>query len=63
MSDRAKVPTVARRLKSVSCPDGGMNHLSDRTLLCRPCNRLKSNAFTLSGLRRENKKRGYLANL
>ena len=63
MRDRAKVPTIARRLKSISCTDGGIDHISDRTLLCGPCNRLKSNAFTLSGLRRENKKRGYLANL
>ena len=40
--------------------DGGLNHISNRILLCGPCNRLKSNTFTLSGLRRENKKRGYL---
>ena len=63
MSDRVKVPTIARRLKSISRRDGGINHISDRTLLCGPCNRLKTKAFTLSGLRRENKKRGYLANL
>ena len=41
--------------------DGGLNHISNRILLCGPCNRLKSNTFTLSGLRRENKKRGYMA--
>ena len=41
--------------------DGGLNHISNRILLCGPCNRLKSNTFTLSGLRRENKKRGYTA--
>ena len=40
--------------------DGGLNHISNRILLCGPCNRLKSNTYTLSGLRRENKKRGYL---
>ena len=40
--------------------DGGLNHISNRILLCGPCNRLKSNTLTLSGLRRENKKRGYL---
>ena len=40
--------------------DGGLNHISNRILLCGPCNRLKSNTFTLSGLRRENKKRGYM---
>ena len=34
----------------------------DRVLLCGPCNRLKSNVYTLSGLRRENKKRRYLYN-
>jgi len=48
MSDRAKVPMVARRRKSISCPDGSINHVADRTLLCGPCNRLKSHAFTLS---------------
>ena len=41
--------------------DGGINHISNRILLCGPCNRLKSNTYTLSGLRRENKKRGYMA--
>ena len=40
--------------------DGGLNYISNRILLCGPCNRLKSNTYTLSGLRRENKKRGYL---
>ncbi len=40
--------------------DGGLNHISNRVLLCGPCNRLKSNTFTLSGLRAENKKRGYM---
>ncbi len=40
--------------------DGGINHVSNRVLLCGPCNRLKSNTFTLSGLRRENKKHGYM---
>ena len=41
--------------------DGGLNHISNRVLLCGPCNRLKSNIFTLAGLRRENGKRGYMA--
>ena len=41
--------------------DGGMNHITNRVLLCGPCNRLKSNIYTLSGLRRENKKHGYMA--
>ncbi len=40
--------------------DGGLNHVSNRILLCGPCNRLKSNTFTLSGLRRQNQKRGYM---
>ncbi len=40
--------------------DGGVNHISNRVLLCGPCNNLKSNTYTLSGLRRENKKRGYM---
>ena len=42
--------------------DGGPNHITNRILLCGPCNRLKSNIYTLSGLRRENKKRGFMAN-
>ena len=41
--------------------DGGLNHVSNRILLCGPCNRLKSNQYTLSGLRRQNKKHGYMA--
>lgn len=40
--------------------DGGINHVTNRILLCGPCNRLKSNVYTLSGLRRENRKRGYM---
>ena len=38
--------------------DGGVNHISNRLLLCGPCNRIKSNTLTLTGLRRENKRRG-----
>lgn len=41
--------------------DGGLNHISNRILLCGPCNRAKSNTYTLSGLRRLNKKRGWMA--
>ena len=41
--------------------DGGINHISNRILLCSPCNRLKSNTLTLSGLRRENKKQSLMA--
>ena len=40
--------------------DGGINHISNRILLCGPCNRLKSNTLTLTGLRRKNKKLGYM---
>ena len=41
--------------------DGGLNHISNRVLLCGPCNQLKSHVYTLSGLRRENKKRGFMS--
>ena len=41
--------------------DGGLNHISNRILLCSPCNRAKSNTYTLSGLRRLNKKNGWMA--
>ena len=40
--------------------DGGINHISNRILLCGPCNRAKSNTYTLSGLRRHNKKNGWM---
>ncbi|WP_419944719.1 DNA methyltransferase [Candidatus Poriferisodalis sp.] len=41
--------------------DGGINHISNRVLLCGPCNQLKSNIYTLSGLRRQNRKLGYMS--
>ena len=41
--------------------DGGLNHIWNRLLLCGPCNRIKSNRLTLSGLRAENQKRGRMA--
>ena len=41
--------------------DGGLNHISNRILLCGPCNRAKSNTYTLSGLRRLNRKQGWMA--
>lgn len=41
--------------------DGGVNHISNRILLCGPCNRAKSNIYTLSGLRRLNKRKGWMA--
>ena len=37
---------------------GGLNHISNRLLLCGPCNRIKSNKLTLSELRAENARRG-----
>ena len=40
--------------------DGGLNHITNRVLLCGPCNRLKSNTYTLSGLRRKNQRLGYM---
>lgn len=41
--------------------DGGINHISNRILLCGPCNKVKSNMLTLSGLRKRNKELGYMA--
>ena len=41
--------------------DGGLNHITNRILLCSPCNRAKSNQFTLSELRKLNKKNGWMA--
>ena len=41
--------------------DGGINHISNRVLLCGPCNLAKSNIFTLTGLRGNNKKQGWMA--
>ena len=40
--------------------DGGLNHISNRVLLCGPCNKLKSNQYILSGLQRQNKKFGHM---
>ena len=41
--------------------DGGLNHITNRVLLCGPCNRAKSNTYTLSGLRRMNRANGWMA--
>lgn len=41
--------------------DGGINHITNRVLLCGPCNKIKSNIYTLSGLRRQCKKIGFMA--
>ena len=40
--------------------DGGLNHITNRVLLCGPCNRLKAHVYTLSGLRAQNRKLGYM---
>ena len=41
--------------------DGGSNNLSNRKLLCGPCNRRKSHTLTLSGLRKKNRQDGFMA--
>ena len=41
--------------------EGGLNHISNRMLLCGPCNRITSDRLTLNGLRAENRKRGRMA--
>ena len=41
--------------------DGGLNHITNRVLLCGPCNRLKAHRYTLSGLREQNRKLDYMA--
>ena len=40
---------------------GGINHISNRLLLCGPCNRVKSNKFTKEGLRQRNKQEGWMS--
>lgn len=39
----------------------GINHISNRVLLCGPCNRAKSDDKTLKGLRKKNKEDGVMA--
>ena len=41
--------------------DGGSNDITNRILLCTPCNSKKSNTLTLSGLLRENKKTKWMS--
>ena len=43
--------------------DGGANDITNRILLCRPCNGKKSNSLTLSGLVKANKKSGWMRDL
>ena len=40
--------------------DEGVNDISNRILLCRPCNGRKSDSLTMKGLIRENKKIGWM---
>ena len=40
--------------------DGGINHVSNRVLLCGPCNREKGARYTLTGLRERNARMGYM---
>ena len=42
--------------------DGGSNLLRNRILLCGPCNKLKRNLYTISWLRKKNKKMEYMVN-
>lgn len=42
--------------------DGGENVITNRILLCAPCNNLKRAELTLSGLVRDNKRAGYMVN-
>ncbi len=39
---------------------GGLNHISNRLLLCGPCNRAKGDTLTLKGLRQLNAKKGWM---
>ena len=40
--------------------DGGTNDIDNRALLCQPCNTKKSNTLSLSALRKQNKRDGYI---
>jgi len=42
--------------------DGGENFITNRVLLCGPCNSRKSNDRTMVGLRKENKQAGWMVN-
>ena len=41
--------------------EGGLNQITNRVLLCGSSNQLKSKAYTLTRLRRENRRRGFMA--
>ena len=40
--------------------DGGSDLVHNRIFLCAPCNKLKSNNMTISGVRKQNKKEGFM---
>ena len=40
--------------------EGGENYITNRILLCRPCNGWKSNNYTLAGLRNRNKRERWM---
>ena len=40
--------------------DGGASDVSNFILLCSPCNLLKGNTYSVSGLRKENKKKNFI---
>ncbi len=42
---------------------GGANHIANRILICRPCNDVKHNGLTLTGLRRANIQKGWMKDL
>ena len=41
---------------------GGASDITNRILLCQPCNGRKSASYTLIGLIRENKRQGWMKN-
>ena len=41
----------------------GADHLINRILVCRPCNARKSDKLTMNGLRKENRKVGWMKDL
>ena len=41
--------------------EGGSNEVENRVLLCGPCNRTKGSTLTLTGLRKENRRAGFMA--
>ena len=40
--------------------EGGDNYITNRVLICRPCNGIKRDNLTLRGLIRENKRSGWM---